>query len=302
MSDYLSTAEAAKRMNLSHSTVCKWCREGKLPGAFQEHTRGPWRIPVHAITRYINQDVAQPASKSEAVEPNESMNPTMIDTSLDYPLDTRRNAQLATRSLDPTPFSLKWLLTLPTRTFAYLINGLVPTQQVQAYTPSDEAVNLDAELALAYYKRAESRYEQDDYDGALSDYSQAINLDPQLTAAYIHRGNVHYEQGNLDEARADYNKAIEIDPNVALAYCNLGNISSEQNEHDNALADYQQALEIDPHLVLIYWGRGVLHWKMGNLKAALADFYRYLQLYPQADNRDMFEEWIAQLEEALLQQ
>jgi len=45
-----------------------------------------------------------------------------------------------------------------------------------------------------------------------------------------------------------------------------------------------------------HWGRGVAHRELGNGKAALADFRRYLELRPDAENRDMFEEWIAELE------
>jgi len=35
---------------------------------------------------------------------------------------------------------------------------------------------------------------------------------------------------------------------------------------------------------------------LGNAEAALADFRTYLELQPDADNREMFEEWIAELE------
>ena len=229
--------------------------------------------------------IPNPASLSRGAENNE-----------------RRNAQLVPASSESDLFSLPWVIAFLAKIMTYLINGLGISEQVEAEATADQAVELDIELALAYYNRANFRYEQNDLDGALADYKQAIQLNPQLTFAYIHRGNVYYEQGQLDRAKADYNKAIECDPDIALGYCNRGNICSERGDYEQALADYQQALALDFKLVLVYWGRGLLQWKMGNSEAALADFYRYLELHPNADNREMFEEWITELEAELVEE
>jgi predicted site-specific integrase-resolvase len=42
------TPEFAKKWGVKQSTVSKWCREGKIPGAEQDGPGKPWRIPDDA--------------------------------------------------------------------------------------------------------------------------------------------------------------------------------------------------------------------------------------------------------------
>ena len=46
--EMLGTAAAAERWNVSPSTVQRWCREGKIPGAVQDAPGRPWHIPGDA--------------------------------------------------------------------------------------------------------------------------------------------------------------------------------------------------------------------------------------------------------------
>ena len=45
----IGAPEFAKKVGASESTVCKWCREGKIPGAEQDGYGKPWRIPEDAV-------------------------------------------------------------------------------------------------------------------------------------------------------------------------------------------------------------------------------------------------------------
>ncbi|MBP3415384.1 MAG: helix-turn-helix domain-containing protein [Clostridia bacterium] len=48
MSDSIGTKEAASLWGYKPSTISKWCREGKIPGADQDGPGSPWRIPKDA--------------------------------------------------------------------------------------------------------------------------------------------------------------------------------------------------------------------------------------------------------------
>lgn len=48
MSDTLSTKEFAEKWGCSPDTVRKWCREGKIPCAYQLRQKGDWYIPKDA--------------------------------------------------------------------------------------------------------------------------------------------------------------------------------------------------------------------------------------------------------------
>ena len=48
MSDSMGTKEAAEKWGCKPSTVAKWCREDKIPGANQDGKGSPWHIPKDA--------------------------------------------------------------------------------------------------------------------------------------------------------------------------------------------------------------------------------------------------------------
>lgn len=50
--EYLGTKEASKRLNVSISTLSRWCRQGKIKGAQQDAPGSPWRIPSDFIENY----------------------------------------------------------------------------------------------------------------------------------------------------------------------------------------------------------------------------------------------------------
>ena len=52
---FLTVREAASRMALPTEIVRGLCREGKLPGAFQDYRHGPWRISAKAVDAWVQQ-------------------------------------------------------------------------------------------------------------------------------------------------------------------------------------------------------------------------------------------------------
>ena len=48
MDRYIGTKEASALWGVSQGTICKWCREKKIPGAEQDAKGSPWRIPADA--------------------------------------------------------------------------------------------------------------------------------------------------------------------------------------------------------------------------------------------------------------
>ncbi len=63
MSEKLTTAQVAERLDVSHPTVKLWCRQGKFPNAsLEEETRGPvWRIPVSDLTNFVKPTAGRPS-------------------------------------------------------------------------------------------------------------------------------------------------------------------------------------------------------------------------------------------------
>ena len=62
-----------------------------------------------------------------------------------------------------------------------------------------------------YSQRGITRFEKNDFDGAVSDFTKAIELNgSNLEFCYYFRGMANYRQGNLEVAIADISKAITI--------------------------------------------------------------------------------------------
>lgn len=101
-----------------------------------------------------------------------------------------------------------------------------------------------APTADDFYLKANEKYYQKDYKGAIADYTEAIRLNPNFAEAYNNRGLVRNELGDKQGALADYNTAIKINPNDAEAYNNRGIVRYELGDKLLAIADLQKASEL----------------------------------------------------------
>lgn len=48
MPEYVGSKAKSEEWGVSQSTISKWCREMKIPGAGQDAKGSPWRIPKDA--------------------------------------------------------------------------------------------------------------------------------------------------------------------------------------------------------------------------------------------------------------
>jgi tetratricopeptide (TPR) repeat protein len=89
-----------------------------------------------------------------------------------------------------------------------------------------------------YFDSGLASFGKQDYDKAISDFTEAIRLDPSCARAYYNRGLAYEQKDNLDKAFSDYNEAIRLDPNFALAYMNRGNLYLHTGNRAKANADF----------------------------------------------------------------
>lgn len=86
-------------------------------------------------------------------------------------------------------------------------------------------------LKGACLARGTARYNKEDYDGAIADFSRAIELDP--------KEDYHGAE--------DFIPIIGLDQYNAIAYYNRGCVYSNIGDYDHAIADWEAALKIDPN-------------------------------------------------------
>jgi tetratricopeptide (TPR) repeat protein len=90
---------------------------------------------------------------------------------------------------------------------------------------------------------------RNNYDRAISDFSQVIRFNNNHYNAYFYRGNAYFEKGDYTRAVSDYNQVIQLDPDnivKANAYGNIGTSYFNRNEYWRAIQAYEMALGLDP--------------------------------------------------------
>jgi tetratricopeptide (TPR) repeat protein len=116
----------------------------------------------------------------------------------------------------------------------------------EARVDFDRTIQLNPRYANAYYNRAELRYRQEDYAGAIEDYTQAIKIGPPDSAMFNGRGHAFYRMQAFGDALRDYGEAIKLDPSNPDPLINRGDTYSDLGQYGEAAADYRAAVKVAP--------------------------------------------------------
>jgi tetratricopeptide (TPR) repeat protein len=129
-----------------------------------------------------------------------------------------------------------------------------------------------------FSQRGINRFEKNDLEGAIADFTKAIEMNgQQLEFCFYFRGIALYRRGRLDEAIADLSKAITLKQHPRF-YDDRGNLLAQRGDFDGALADLTKAIEIDPKYAQAYGDRGIVRLMRGEDTAAEMDFNKCFEL------------------------
>jgi tetratricopeptide (TPR) repeat protein len=150
----------------------------------------------------------------------------------------------------------------------------------------EDAINhkVKNDAAIFIFKGID-RYNQGDFDGAVSEFSSAIQAEPDYSVSYLKRGIAYIYMKEYDKAFADCDKAVAVEPGYAAAYVYRAIVHSKKGDYDKAIADYNKALEIDSEDADAYYNRGVAHAKKGLYVLAILDYDKAVEInskYTQA--------------------
>ena len=144
----------------------------------------------------------------------------------------------------------------------------------QAIKKLTKALQIDKTFGCAYFNRAQSHIELEQFDLAISDYSSALSIQPRLADAYTGRGLVYLRSGDLESSIKDSTQAISIDRNNAFAWANRAAAKSLQKDHKGAINDYSEALELLPNRAKFLVERGAEYLMIGEVLLACVDLER----------------------------
>lgn len=140
------------------------------------------------------------------------------------------------------------------------------------------ALGQELTSADAYSQRGIARFEKNDLDGAIADFTKVIEMNGKdLEFCYYFRAMAHYRKGNSGQAIDDLSKAIVIKPDPRF-YDDRGNLLAKQGELERAIADLNKAIEIAPKYAKAYGDRGLIRLLRGEDTDAEVDFKKCFEL------------------------
>lgn len=139
-----------------------------------------------------------------------------------------------------------------------------------------------------YFKSLATGYKKkQQYDLAISNFSQAITLAPGRADIYIERGVCYHSAafnnqniGSYDLAIGDFSQAINIDPNQYSYYRERGISYHNKGHYVFAIADFDKAIQMQPLIGSTYWNRGLSYQFSNHLDDALDNYSQAVKLSP----------------------
>ena len=135
--------------------------------------------------------------------------------------------------------------------------------------------------AIAFNNRGIAYYAEDDYDNAISDFTEAINLDPNYADAFQSRASAYSDEGDHDHAIADYNQSIRLNPKNPIAYNNRCDEQLLMGRVQAAIADCNESLRQRPSHANTLMHRGNAYLAAGEYRKAIADYDAALAQKPK---------------------
>ena len=143
-----------------------------------------------------------------------------------------------------------------------------------------QAAACDGTSEVDFVNRGDFKVNNEDWSGAVDEYTCALELNPDNPDALFWRGYAYYELREFTEAEADYDLLLEQTPDNSAANNNLANIYYARGDYQTALDYYNRSIELDAGDPISFYNRANLHFEMGNFDAALKDANETLRLRP----------------------
>ena len=149
---------------------------------------------------------------------------------------------------------------------------------------SQAQVSKDAKEANKLAREGAEASKNQEWDKAIELLRKATALDrkyaPNLAGVYQQRGFAAATNQQFQDAMSDYSEAIKINQQDARIYEQRAAVEMKLNDTDKALADYSEAIKLKPNEIRYYLYRSYIYETKGDVKSSMADTDKALKLDP----------------------
>jgi tetratricopeptide (TPR) repeat protein len=189
---------------------------------------------------------------------------------------------VAVGTLGPAVAVLLFLLLLPPTTPE---PPATSTKEAPKITPIPEVSPEErARRVREFIERGNDRSRANDFEGAISAYTEALRLVPTDASIYNNRAFAYWSRGMTDRAIADYDETLRLEPDNIVARTNRAVAYNFRGDHELAIRDLDYALKLKPDnpdvLNSRCWGRALA----GQTEPALSDCNAALKVRPNDPN------------------
>lgn len=168
---------------------------------------------------------------------------------------------------------------------AYFLRALAH-DMLQDYTSAikdyDKLIKLgsDSSAYLYYCYRGKSKFDLQDYNGALLDLNKGLLINQKYTKGLIWRAETKEKLKNIPSAISDLDKAILLDPSDSLCFVQRAFLKQDIKDYRGAIIDCNKAISINPQYSRAYYCRGVSKKYLKDYNGAIEDFNTAIDLDP----------------------
>ena len=143
-----------------------------------------------------------------------------------------------------------------------------------------KATSLKPDYAEAYYNLGVTLREVDDSDNAIRAYQNALNCNKNYPNAHNNLGQIFLVKGDFISAIEHLEWAVALKPEFAEAYNNLGNSYLGLNKAHEAINLFKKAEELNPNFAIAINNLGISYLRIGEVKLAKENFEKAIDLDP----------------------
>jgi tetratricopeptide (TPR) repeat protein len=194
---------------------------------------------------------------------------------------------------------MKILLATIVSIGATLVVGFaVPVKAVGYGDRLSPATSVLAQQSINLFERGNRKQDQENYLGAIADYTEFIKNNPRHSASYRQRGFAKAMINDLRGALNDLNASLALEPNHADTYNARGNVRALVGSLKSSIQDFDRAIRIDRNFADAYYNRGISRHGLKDFRGAKADLRTASKLFRQQRDLGGYQQavnWIEKL-------